>query len=215
MAEDYAAKMTRKTDAELFQYVSTPAEYREEAVLAALQELEQRGQAVPNAEALRAQLEVVVQAQVAHQEAEAQAAAEEEAAAIGPTLYSPGTITLFSVLFNMLAGGVLLGINLRQLHRTAALVRLVLFIVGYMIGGAFLLSLIMKYYGLNPWIIAFFDFPAIILYNWWFWPRYVRTNVFQSRNWLVPFVICAAVKLLLAALLSPYLTKIVAEGLVR
>ena len=53
---------------------------------------------------------------------------------MGPVLYSPGTITLFSVLFNMVAGGVLLGLNLRQLRRTAALVRLGLFIVAYIIG---------------------------------------------------------------------------------
>jgi len=215
MVDEYADKMTRKTDAELRQYVAAPTEYREEAVLAALNELQVRGYTVADAEPLRASLEAVVQRQVDQKQAEAQVVAEQEAAAVGPTLYSPGTITLFSVLFNMIAGGVLLGINLRQLHRTAALVRLVLFIIAYMVIGALLLSIFTQRYGLNPWVIAFFDFPAIMLYNWWFWPRYVRTNVYQSRGWLKPFLICAAIKLGLAALATQYLTKIVASGLLK
>ena len=215
MVDDYADKMTRKTDAELRQYVAAPADYREDAVLAALNELQSRGQAVADAGPLRASLEAVVRQQVAQRQADAAEVAAQEAAAVGPTLYSPGTITLFSVLFNMVAGGVLLGLNLRQLHRTAALVRLGLFIVAYIVGGALLLSFFVQRYGLNPWVIAFFDFPAIILYNWWFWPRYVRTNVYQSRNWLTPFIICAAIKLALAALATHYLSKLVSAGLLK
>ena len=157
----------------------------------------------------------MVQQQVAQRQADAEEVAAQEAATVGPVLYSPGTITLFSVLFNMVAGGVLLGLNLRQLRRTAALVRLVLFIVVYIVGGALLLSFLAQRYGLNPWIIAFFDFPAIVLYNWWFWPRYVRTNVYQSRNWLTPFIICAVIKLGLAALATHYLSKLVSAGLLK
>ena len=66
MVDDYAEKMTRKTDAELRQYVAAPAEYREEAVLAALDELQSRGQAVADAGPLRASLEEVVRQQAAN-----------------------------------------------------------------------------------------------------------------------------------------------------
>ena len=57
MKEDYAAKMALKADAALREYVSGHYQYREEAVLAALAELRQRGQPAPEEETLRPALE--------------------------------------------------------------------------------------------------------------------------------------------------------------
>ena len=51
--EDYAAKMLLKTDAALREYVTGHVQYREAAVLAALDELRRRGQPAPEEAALR------------------------------------------------------------------------------------------------------------------------------------------------------------------
>lgn len=202
MTEDYAAKMGRKSLAELHQYVSGRAQYREDAVLAALDELTRRGQPHPEEAQLRPTLEAEVRqqtveaAEAQQREADATAAIEaDEAEATGPALYSPSTITLFSVVFSMLAGGALLALNFRALRQSGATVRLVLFIIAYLIGGGLILQWLVQRYGFNPWFGAFFDLPAIVVYIFWFWPCYVGTKPYQSRSWLLPFIIFAAIKI--------------------
>lgn len=214
MTEDYATKMSRKTLADLHQYVSGRAQYREDAVLAALDELARRGQPHPDDPHLRPALETEVHQQAAQaaavqqQAAEATAATEaSEAEALGPALYSPSTITLFSVVFSMLAGGALLALNFRALRRTGATVRLILFVIAYLIVGALLLNWAVQRYGLNPWLSAFFDLPAIVVYIFWFWPRYVGATPYQSRSWLLPFIICAVIKIGLTLWAARFLTK--------
>jgi cobalamin biosynthesis Mg chelatase CobN len=121
--EDYAAKMALKPDAALREYVVGHAQYREAAVLAALDELRRRGQPAPEDATLRALLEAAVQAQLATEQAappstKADATVPE---AEQPVLYTPGVIVLFSVLFNTIAGAILLGINLYQVNRKKAI----------------------------------------------------------------------------------------------
>lgn len=211
MTEDYAAKMGRKTLADLLQYVSGRAQYREDAVLAALDELARRGQPHPDDAHLRPTLEAEVRAQAAQAAAQQQmteAATEaDDVEALGPALYSPSTITLFSVVFSMLAGGALLAFNFRALRQTGATVRLVLFVVAYLVVGGLVLQWLVQRYGLNPWFVAFFDLPAIMVYIFWFWPRYVGATPYQSRSWLLPFVICAAIKISLTIWAANFLAK--------
>ncbi|HEX8350325.1 MAG TPA: hypothetical protein VF598_10215, partial [Hymenobacter sp.] len=124
MAEEYAAKMALKSDAELQRYVTARAEYRDDAVLAALDELARRGTPYPGEAELRPALEAGKREQQVRLDAEAHRTNSFDAVVVpepeetGPALYSPVTITWFSVLFSMLAGGVLLGMNLRQLRRS-------------------------------------------------------------------------------------------------
>ncbi|QDA59940.1 hypothetical protein [Hymenobacter jejuensis] len=216
MAEEYADKMARKTDAELQQYVLGRAQYRDDAVLAALDELTRRGHPHPDTALIRPELEAVVRVQL-EKEAELQRQAERVATELeegetqtGPALYSPLTITLFSVMFSMLAGGALLGINLKVLRQTGALVRLVVFMVLYIVIGA----VVLQRMGPTSWFAALFNLPAIIAYNWWFWPRYIRTSTFQSRGWLIPFAVCALLQVGMYMLAAQYLGRmIVANGL--
>ena len=205
MAEDYAAKMSRKTAAELRDYVDNRHQYREEAVLAALEELARRGTPEPNAAALTAELQLTRQetdrresaarAEVAEQDQARRVArgeANPEAAeATGPELYSLGTITIFSVLFSMLAGGVLLVLNLRTLRRTRAALLLTAFLVVYVIGGGYLVLWIKQVYGNQyNWLGSVFNLLAILLYNLFFWPRYIGRQPYRSRSWVTPLLVC-------------------------
>ncbi len=199
--EDYAAKMQGKPDAALREYVSGYAQYREAAVLAAFDELRRRGQPAPEEEALRPALEVAAETQ-----RRADEAAEAERPAVptstgpeivdenSPALFSPATIVLFSVPFTMLAGGVLLGLNLWRLNRKKALLGLALFVGAYLLAGALLLKWALPRYGLSPWYSALFNLPAILLYILWFWPRYVAPPgvAYRSRSWLLPLLVCFA-----------------------
>jgi len=215
MAEDYAAKMALKTDAELQRYVTGRVEYRDDAVLAALDELARRGKPYPEEAALRPELETGKREQQARLDAEDErlsahtvTADEPEAVEAGPRLYSPVTITWFSVLFSMLAGGILLGLNLRELRRTGALLRLSAFVLLYFFGGMLLLTWLVQRYGLSTWILSLFDLPAIMAYIFWFWPRYVRTYTYQTRNWLIPFFICSVLKIGLLVFAAQHLPQL-------
>ncbi|WP_375416346.1 hypothetical protein [uncultured Hymenobacter sp.] len=216
MPEDYAAKMALKTDAALREYVTGHYQYREEAVLAALAELRARGQPAPEEAALRPGLEAGAAARRTQEEAPplsqpsptppGAAEAAEAAPADGPALYSPTTIVLFSVPFTMIAGGVLLGLNLSRLKRWRALAGLVAFIVIYLIITALALQWALPRYGLRSWYGPLFNFPAILAYVLWFWPRYVGRRNFPSRPWLPPLLVCLLL-LLGAQRLNSYLIK--------
>lgn len=194
MAEDYAAKMGRKTDSELRQYADHYLDYQEEAVLAALDELERRGQAAPQANAIRTDVQPIVTQRAAEEAtlraAEAAAVAEPEQAA-GPELYSPATIAIFSVVFSFLAGGVLLVINLFKLDKQSKALRLLLFIALYMLGSSYLLQWALLQFGENAkWVSAAVNLGAVVAYLWFFWPRYVGQRSYLSRGWLSALVVC-------------------------
>jgi hypothetical protein len=195
--EDYAAKMALKPDAALREYVTGHAQYREDAVLAALDELRRRGQPAPEDATLRPGLEATVQTQRAEAEAAARASEasrpdnpavpEEEQ----PVLYTPGVIVLFSVLFNVIvAGAVLLALNMKRMNRPRAIWGLALFVVVYVVVELLLLGTVLQHYIMNPLLIPMLNLPAILLFVLWFWPRYVGTYQFQSRGWLAPLLVC-------------------------
>ncbi|WP_046244444.1 hypothetical protein [Hymenobacter terrenus] len=198
--EDYAAKMLLKSDAALREYVTGHVQYREAAVLAALDELRRRGQPAPEEAALRPGLEEAARAQRAQEEA---AEAERRRAiatadltvdeATGPALYSPVTIVLFSIPFTLLAGGTLLALNLWRLDRKRALLGLILFVGVYLLVGVLALQWALPRYGLSSWYGPMFNFPAILVYVLWFWPRYVGTGNYRSRSWLLPLLVCFGV----------------------
>jgi hypothetical protein len=202
--EDYAAKMLLKTDAALREYVTGHVQYREAAVLAALDELRRRGQPAPEETNLRPGLETGAATQRTLDEAaeaerrQASATTTNTTAAVlaeeptGPALYSPVTIVLFSVPFTFLAGGALLGINLWRLDRKRALLGLVLFIVAYLAIGVVALQWALPRYGMSPWYGPLFNLPAILAYVLWFWPRSVGVVNYRSRSWLPPLLICFA-----------------------
>ncbi|MDU0370695.1 hypothetical protein ACFPAF_09850 [Hymenobacter endophyticus] len=193
MAEEYADKMSRKTDAELRDYVANRFQYREDAVLAAIQEAERRQLALPDLDVaqLRQELSAVItQQQATRQQLEAeQAQAETEVPEAGPLLYSPTAITVFSLCVSPVVGAVLLAINLRRLQRVGATGRLVLFVLAYL---AVRLALVAS----GQMVLALIaEVGAVLAYSLWFWPRYIRVSQFQSRNWAVLFLVCVAVSL--------------------
>jgi hypothetical protein len=196
--EDYAAKMALKPDAALREYVSGHAQYREDAVLAALDELRRRGQPAPEEASLRPQLEAAVQTQAAAAAAAEQLSRAESAPAVPeeeqPVLYTPGVIVLFSVFFNtIITGAILLAINLKRLKQTRAIWGLAAFVVAYMLAESLVINLLMQKYTLSPLIVPLLNLPAILAYVLWFWPRYVGQAQFQARGWLLPMLVCLVV----------------------
>lgn len=221
MTNDLSAKMALKTDAALREYVTGHYQYREEAVLAALAELRARGQPAPEEEALRPGLEAGAAARrsqeaalaetVAAADPAADPAAEPTDAALAarPALYSPTLIVLFSVFINMLAGGVLLGLNLGRLGRWRALLALVAFLVGYLFLNRLALQWALPRFGLRAftWFAPLLNLPPVLAYLLWFWPRYVGRGPFRSRPWLPPLLVCVVLALGAQQLLSRFIQQ--------
>ncbi|TVT40097.1 hypothetical protein FNT36_11390 [Hymenobacter setariae] len=198
--EDYAAKMALKPDAALREYVVGYAQYREEAVLAALDELRRRGQPAPEDATLRPTLEATVQQQAAATQAARETTADTAEEELTP-LYSPASIVVISAVVSVVAGAFLLGINMYKRKRGNAILGLVSFVLLYLIGEALLLRLLVAQHLFSPFMAFLLDLPLILAYIWWFWPRYVGTYQFQPRNWLLPLGICLLLKFSLAYLL--------------
>ena len=192
--EDYAAKMALKPDATLREYVAGYVQYQEAAVLAALDELRRRGQPAPEEATLRPLLEPAMQ--------QARAAAAQIAATTQedelPRLYSPAGIVVISATIALVAGAVLLAINMHRRKHGGAIFGLAALVVAYIIGEIFLLKWLVVHHLFSPLMPILADFPLIMAYVWWFWPRYVGTYQFQARNWLLPLAICFALKLAFA-----------------
>lgn len=201
MSEEYAEKMSRKPLPELLLYVRNRAEYREDAVLAALEELDRRGLPQPDAAGIRAELGPIVEQQEKEKKNREQQtsavvgpalpAGLAAAPAEGPALYSPGTIVLFSMLFSFLAGGALFVINMIRLKESSKALRIALFVAGLLavasLGLPWLISMIgqpAQYIGVGINIVA------VLSYLLYFWPRYVGARPYVSRQWLPAFLVC-------------------------
>ena len=212
--EDYAAKMLLKPDAALREYVTGHAQYREAAVLAALAELRRRGQPAPEEAALRPALEAAVAEQAAQQAAApAETVADDSAddAAAGPVLYSPGTIAVFTVLFPIVGGAALLGLNLLRVRRWGGLGLLAGFVTGYLLLAS---ALVLALLGSGPLVLLVLPLvlavPAIAVYVGWFWPRYFGRQPYQGRGWLLPLLLGIALQVALPRVFQPlndYLLK--------
>ncbi|GAB2795341.1 hypothetical protein HNQ93_002991 [Hymenobacter luteus] len=216
MAEDFAAKMSRKTVAELRDYVDNRYQYREEAVLAALEELDRRGTPEPAAATIMQELQISQQ-ETARRESVARAQEEEREQArrrirgeevpaevadeTGPVLYSPSTITVFSVLFSMVAGGVLLALNLRTLRRFGLSWLVLLLALGYWVGAQYSMKWILENYGTQYfWLGSVFNILAIVLYNLFVWPRFIGLQPYRSRPWGGALLVCALIMMVFAIL---------------
>ena len=198
--EDYAAKMLLKTDAALREYVTGHVQYREAAVLAALDELRRRGQPAVEEAALRPNLEAAAATQRTLDEAAEKARAIEQPTAArpiadevdadAPALYSPMSIVLFSIM-SVPIGGILLGINLFRLGKKTAVLAVAVFILAYMGLGTLLLSLATAQGNSSYiWALLGLNIVATMAYLQWFWPRYVGTTAYRNRSVLGPIIVC-------------------------
>lgn len=197
--EDYAAKMQLKSDAALREYVGGYAQYRDEAVLAALAELRRRDQPAPEEATLRPLLEAAVsQQQAATAAARPPAETEEDEL---PRLYSPAGIVVMSVMVSVFVGAIMLALNMRKQKSSNAILGLVAFTLAYIVGEMLVLQWLLGQHLLTPLTAFLLDLPLILAYVWWFWPRYVGTSQFQPRNWLSLLGGCLLLKMGLAYLL--------------
>lgn len=95
-----------------------------------------------------------------------------------PQLYSRQVINIFSILFSVLFGGILLAINLKTANNKKAIFPVLSFSVLYTGLMAFILNLIPG--STTPLTVVFNILGALVLYNF-FWGKYIGKE-FQYRT---------------------------------
>ena len=104
-----------------------------------------------------------------------------------PQLYSRQVINIFSVLFSVLFGGILLAINLKTANNKKAIFPVLAFSVLYTGLTVFILNLIPG--NTTPLTVAFNLLGALVLYNF-FWGKYIGKEFqYRTKPFWIPLII--------------------------
>lgn len=104
-----------------------------------------------------------------------------------PQLYSKQVIAVFSILFSVLFGGILLAVNLKTINRKKAILPVLVYSVVYTGLMIYLLNLLPGYRSGLPLLLNMLG--AMVLYNY-FWRRSIG-NAFKHRTrpFWIPLII--------------------------
>jgi ABC-type antimicrobial peptide transport system permease subunit len=138
---DYSAGIRRLTEEKLREYVEKPEDFHDEAVLAAIWELSQRRPLLTD--------ELRLEEEISSRSQEIEVVSIPEVIKTDfradspnlPSLYSIGAIQLFSVLFSVLGGGILMAINFSKTTRRIEAIKVLGFSVSYTIISLLIFSL--------------------------------------------------------------------------
>ena len=190
VSENYYSKsMPRKSEVELLEYVNHHTDYQEEAVLAAIWELEKRG-AVSK---IISDLKNVLSDKIEVTEKPNTTTSFENDST--PLIYSSNFILIFGVLFSVFGAGILVALNFMQLKKVK-LARLFLF------AGLVYLLLQMFVFGIfkttSPLISVTSTLLGVYMLNFYSAKEMPKDLKSTSRNIWNPLMIAILVSLPLA-----------------
>ena len=188
----YSPKMILKTDDELSDYIDNKDHFQEEAVLAAIYELENRGIVIENS----AQIKEEITANIPEISVKAEATSDNKPNAQQtetPQLYSTQFILIFGV-FTLLGGGILMALNLMQLKNVKAARFVVIATVVY----SLLTAILLQAFGITNMFIslAVSVLGIYLLYDLVYkkeFPKEVKN--FTPRNIWIPILVLLALSI--------------------
>lgn len=183
----YSSKMLRKTVAELQKYIENKSDYQEDAVLAAIWELEKRNEFKPEMQTLKQELEAQNTEAINQPET-----VKNESVA----LYSFNFIILFGVLFSVFAGSILIGLNLGQLKNNPRARLATLSGLSY----SFLQVYAIDYFKVTSPFISVFSslFGIYLLFHYFLKPEIKPEENYIARSSWQPLLIALAIALPIA-----------------
>jgi uncharacterized membrane protein len=193
----YSPKMKLKTDDDLRDYIKNQDHFQEEAVLAAIWELEKRGIIIENSKQIKEQISNTIP----------EISSKEEATSIPyttgtkiPQLYSTQFILIFG-LFSLLGGGILMALNFMQLKNVkAARIAVIASLVYSLLTGIALQSLGIT----NPFIsLAVSILGIYLLYDLVYKKEFPKDlKNFEPKNIWTPIIILLLVSIAFVYILS-------------
>jgi len=191
VSENYYSKsMPGKSDVELLEYVNHHTDYQEEAVLAAIWELEERG-AISK---IISDLKNVLSDKIEVAETPNTTTSFENDRT--PLIYSSNFILIFGVLFSVFGAGILIALNFMQLKKVK-LARLFLFAgLGYLLFQMFVFGIFIK--TTSPLISVASSLLGVYMLNFYSAKEMPKDLKSTPRNIWNPIVIAILVSLPLA-----------------
>lgn len=183
----YSKKMHQKSVSELQNYIKNRINYQEDAVIAAIWELENRNEIYPEMQVLKKELEALNnKVNVEPKMVEAKSV----------TLYSFNFIFLFGILFSVFAGSILIGLNLIQLKNKSR-ARLAIF-SGLIY--SFIQVYLIEYFKItSPFVSVFTSLLGIYMLNYYFLkPELKPDEIYLPQSTWQPLLIGIAIALPIA-----------------
>lgn len=175
----YSNRMAGMSDRNLREYIENKSLYDDEAILAAIWELEKRNQASDELSELENQIN---QNRIYENEVTEQKGGKHyfTVDADAPILYSPRFILVFGVLFSVFGGGILLAINFLKLgKKNYAILIVFISLLFSMLQGVFFLLLNVS----SSLVTLPTSLFGIYLIQILFWKRLIPEDLkFQKRN---------------------------------
>ncbi|WP_282038778.1 hypothetical protein [Saccharicrinis aurantiacus] len=196
---EYSAKMTTKSEAELYEYINNENRYQEGAIVAAIWELEKRGVRNEALVMLESKLDGVLSQKKANSIIDTIA---EDAQAVNlpaPELYSPFFMRIFGVLFSVFGGSILMAINFSRLGKKDIARNVVLAGLAY----SLLQGVVLNFFGPSATILSVpASLGGVYLMEHWFWNKHVPSSqVFVKRSFLPPVLFAITIAMLLVYLM--------------
>ncbi len=196
METDFIQLMTTKSEEGLQEYIDNRQKYNPQAVFAAIEEFKKRGRVF-----LDNEIETIKSDLLKQQEISKQRIADSEPSPTkwkknvvddvnAPQYYSEKAIYIFSILFSVLFGSILMTINLSKAKKKNAAISVFLFGIIFTGIQIWLLSLIPRNSGLT--LITNVGGASII--NYYFWKNYIGTDTkYRARPIWIPLLIALCI----------------------
>lgn len=169
----FSSKMLNKSEAQLKEYLGDNARFQEGAIRAAIWELEKRGLVDDESrEAIRKIEYDRVTGRKRNSEEQIQDHITDDPNA--PLLYRDKFIVFFGVLFSVLAGGILLAINLSKIGKRNLVVPVIAASIAYLLMQVYLLNLLNSYSNLVAIPVTIL---GVLLLENLFWKRNVTKDL--------------------------------------
>ncbi len=198
MEMDFEKLMARKSDEDLKKYISDSARYTPEALTAAVSELKKRGQELNNEELTKINSEIEQKKEKEIKEAwtpyfDRNVTKE----SIAPMFYSQKVVWVFSLLFGVITGSILLSINLNKYNKKAAAVLTFLFGLAYSGLTIFVINYMQSNGKSVSGKIYLFNFLGAAVLEYLFWRKYIgKTTQYRTKPFGIPLIICIAISVL-------------------
>jgi hypothetical protein len=194
----YTNSLRKLSDEELINYAEKPDEYEEEAVMAAIWELQKRK--IANKKAL-ATLASIEENRVKTVEQPFKIIPRHQDELNLPVFYSKRAIRFFSIFFSTLFGGILLSINLNRIHKNREILYVMSFSLIYTYGIGVFATFYPEY---TSYIALVMNLLGMFILEGIFWKRLIGNDLKYHSQ---PVWFALGIGLLIAVLLLWNMTR--------
>ncbi len=204
-SNEYSAGIRRLPEEKLREYIERPEDFHEEAILAAIWELSNRRK-------LRIEerrLETAISVKLYPQQVENTEVISPDLSMNGtllPSLYSMRAIQIFSVLFSVIAGGILMAINFNRINRRTEALKVLGFALIYTLFSFTIFSLLGTQ---SPFLTVILNLIGALLIDQLFWRRILGNEFRFNKQQIWSALIIALV------LISPLIWYIIKSGVME